>query len=133
MTKLIKIDRVRARHLSFYLGAMLWKGRVVILIPILIIVLGGLLISLFDEKSLGEGQYLAFITASTIGYGDLAPESWPARIVACAIGLNGLLLTGIFVALSVKGLELAFRADLEEIEDMASATDSSARSPNDES
>lgn len=72
---------------------------------------GGLLISLFDQKSIIDGQYLAFITSLTVGYGDLSPVSWPARIVSIGIGLNGLLLTGIVAAMAIKALELSFSND----------------------
>ena len=92
------------------------RGRGVLFVLVGNIIAGGLLLSLLDGKSIAEGQYLAFITAGTVGYGDLAPETWAARAVAIAIGLNGLLLTGIIIALSVRALELAFREDLEKIE-----------------
>ena len=75
-----------------------------------------LLLALLDGKPLGEGVYLALITATTIGYGDLSPETWAARVVAVAIGVNGLLLTGIVVALAVKALELTYREEMERME-----------------
>lgn len=109
-------SRIRARRLFFLLGAMANRGRNVLLVLIANIIIGGLLLSLLDGKSIAEGQYLAFVTACTIGYGDLAPETWAARIVSIAIGFNGLLLTGIIIALSVRALEMAFREDLEKIE-----------------
>ena len=114
--ELIPINRVRARRLLFYLGSMANRGRNILFLLIGNIVAWGLLFSLFDGKSLAEGQYLAFITATTIGYGDLSPETWGARWVAVAVGLNGLLLTGVCVALTVKALELAFREELEDME-----------------
>ena len=114
--ELIPINRVRARRLLFYLGSMANRGRNILFLLIGNIVACGLLFSLFDGKSLAEGQYLAFITATTIGYGDLSPETWGARWVAVAVGLNGLLLTGVCVALTVKALELAFREELEDME-----------------
>ncbi|MGI9240423.1 MAG: potassium channel family protein [Verrucomicrobiales bacterium] len=111
-------SRIRARRLFFLLGAMANRGRNVLLVLVANIVAGGLLLSVLDGKSLAEGQYLAFVTACTIGYGDLAPETWGARLVSVAIGFNGLLLTGIIIALSVRALEMAFREDLEKIENV---------------
>ena len=86
-----------------------------LLVLLCAIVIGGILLSLFDGKSVAEGQYLAFITASTIGYGNISPEIWPARIVGCLIGINGVILTGVTVALTVKGLALAFREELDSL------------------
>ena len=113
---LLQIDRLRARRLAYYLGYMARQGRNILLILIASIFAGGLLLALLDGKPLGEGVYLALITATTIGYGDLSPETWGARWVAVAVGLNGLLLTGVCVALTVKALELAFREELEDME-----------------
>ena len=114
-TDLAPINRLRARRILYFIGHMANRGRNILCIMVGNIIGGGLLLSLLDGKSLAEGQYLAFITASTIGYGDLSPETWGARAVAVAIGLNGLVLTGIVVALTVRALELAFREDLERI------------------
>ena len=113
---LLQIDRLRARRLAYYLGYMARKGRNILLILIASIFAGGLLLALLDGKPLGEGVYLALITATTIGYGDLSPETWAARVVAVAIGVNGLLLTGIVVALAVKALELTYREEMERME-----------------
>ncbi|WP_178933803.1 potassium channel family protein [Oceaniferula marina] len=84
------------------------ETRNVLLILLANIIGGGLLISLFDSIPIIEGQYLAFITSLTVGYGDLSPETWPARIVSICIGINGLLLTGIVVAMAIKAVELSF-------------------------
>lgn len=110
------IDRLHARRLFFYLWYMIRKGRNIFFVLFGNIVIGGLLISWLDGSTLAEGQYLALITATTIGYGDLAPETWSARIVAGAIGINGLILTGVFIALTVKALELTYREELTKLE-----------------
>ena len=113
---LLDIDSLQARRVFFYLWQIVTKGKIIILIPIANGIAGGLLLSLFDGKSLLEGQYLAVVTALTVGYGDLAPESWPARFAAAFIGFNGILFTGIVLAFVIKAVELAHRDELEEIE-----------------
>lgn len=112
----IQIDKVRARRMFYYIWQMVYKGRNVLVVFLVNIVAGGLLMSLFDGLSILDGQYLAFITGMTIGYGDLSPESLPARVVAILVGINGLVLTGVIIAFAVRALELTFRDDLEEIE-----------------
>lgn len=34
------------------------------------------------EKSLGDALWWAVVTASTVGYGDTYPETWPGRVMA---------------------------------------------------
>jgi voltage-gated potassium channel len=130
MKPLIKIDPIRAQRFLLFLGQIAWRGRNILLILLAIIIIGGLLLSLFDGKSLAEGQYLAFITAMTIGYGDLAPVTWPARIVAVLIGINGLLFTGVIVAFTLKAIELTFREDIADIERVASRTETESTPEN---
>lgn len=113
--ELLPINRVRARRIFYFLWFMAKRGRNILFVLISAIIVGGLLFSLFDDKTIAEGQYLAFITATTIGYGDVSPASWPARVVACLVGINGLILTGVVVALTVKALELGFREEFEQI------------------
>ncbi len=112
---LFPVRQVRARRLFFYLGQIGYKGRNIFFVLLSVIVLGGLLFTLFDGKSLVEGQYLAIITALTVGYGDLAPETWPARVVSGVVGINGILLTGVIIACVVKALELTFHEELDVI------------------
>jgi len=54
-----------------------------------------------------ETIYFTFVTALTIGYGDLAPKHISSRMIALAIGFYGILLTGLVAALSVRSLQEA--------------------------
>ncbi len=72
-----------------------------------LIFVGGVLISRFDEISLEDAVYFAFITAFTVGFGDVSPRSRGARIVTVFIAFSGLLLVGITVAIAVHTLEVA--------------------------
>lgn len=110
------INRLHARRLFRYLAFLIGKGRTIFFILIGNLVVGGLLLSWFDDLSWLEGQYLAIITATTVGYGDTAPESFGARMVAIGIAINGLVLTGVFIAVAVKALELTYREELEKLD-----------------
>ena len=57
--------------------------------------------------SVQESIYFAFVSGLTIGYGDLAPKTLLARILAIAIGLCGVLFTAVLAALAVKALAAA--------------------------
>jgi voltage-gated potassium channel len=48
--------------------------------------------------------YFAFITALSIGYGDIHPETSLGKIVSVGIGLIGMLFVGCTVAVANRAL-----------------------------
>ena len=76
----------------------------------LIIVLG-LVVGLIESWSVQESIYFAFVSGLTIGYGDLAPKSLLARVLAIVIGVCGVLLTALVAAVAVKALTTASDSD----------------------
>lgn len=64
-----------------------------------------ILFAFVEKLSLGDSFYCVFITALTIGYGDISPETFSGRIIAIAVGIIGLLCTGIFTAVAVRALQ----------------------------
>ena len=57
-----------------------------------------------------DSFYWSFITATTVGYGDVRPTKRLARILAIVIALVGLMLTGILVAVAVHAATIALAA-----------------------
>jgi voltage-gated potassium channel len=57
-----------------------------------------------------DSFYWSFITATTVGYGDLRPTKRSSRILAILIALSGFMLTGILVAVAVHSATLALAA-----------------------
>ena len=57
-----------------------------------------------------ESFYWSFITATTVGYGDVRPVTRSARFFAIVIALLGLMLTGIVVAVAVHSATVALAA-----------------------
>ena len=51
--------------------------------------------------------YFTFVTALSIGYGDLVPKGFFARLIAIVIGFTGILLTGLVAAIGVHALQQA--------------------------
>ncbi len=48
-----------------------------------------------------ESFYWSFITATTVGYGDVLPQKKGSKIISIVIALVGLTLTGILIAIAV--------------------------------
>jgi len=79
----------------------------VLLVLLVVVVLGGFLMSRVEGISLFDALYWAFITAFTIGYGDITPHTAIGKVLSLIIGLEGIILTGIVVAISVTALREA--------------------------
>jgi voltage-gated potassium channel len=70
------------------------------------IVICGLLYRVFErDVSIGDAIWWAVVTASTVGYGDISPESWQARLMA------GLLIS-VMVLLVVPLITAHFASKL---------------------
>jgi voltage-gated potassium channel len=61
--------------------------------------------------SIGDSLYFGFITALTVGYGDLRPTSGLNKLIAIVIALFGLITSGILVAISVEVVAITFRGE----------------------
>lgn len=54
----------------------------------------------------GDGMYFAWVTAFTVGYGDVVPAGWLSRMCAMATALVGMIFTGLWVAVAVNALKM---------------------------
>jgi hypothetical protein len=100
---------------AFFL-ALIRQFRVVwpILSGVLVVMVGlGLLIGRIEDWRIADTLYFTFITGLTIGYGDLAPKHFSARLLAVFIGFAGIVLTGLVAAVSVQALRAADTDDDE--------------------
>ncbi len=72
-----------------------------------VIAMLGVIIGRIERWNMLDSVYFAFITATTVGYGDIKPNDSISKIVAILIALIGIVLTGILVAIGLYAVESA--------------------------
>ena len=58
--------------------------------------------------STGDSLYFGFITATTVGYGDLTSTRGRGKVLALILAMIGLIFTGFIVALAVEAAGITF-------------------------
>lgn len=84
-----------------YFLTMLWYALPIIGVIMLLITVSGLILARLEGLSIGAGLYFAWITATTVGYGDFVPATATARVLAVALALVGVPLDGLIVACAI--------------------------------
>jgi hypothetical protein len=77
----------------------------------------GLVIGIREGWTIGDSFYFSFITAFTIGYGDLTPKYPLTKFLAVGIGFVGFLFTGMLVAIAVEALRYTIRGKTSLVKD----------------
>ena len=88
----------------------LWLTSPLLLSLVMAICLLGRSVGKKEGWSLLDTFYWSFITATTVGYGDLRPAHRRSKIVAIFIAFLGLILSGIVIAVAVNATTLALKA-----------------------
>jgi voltage-gated potassium channel len=81
----------------------------VMLIMFLIIVVLGLIVGRIESWTRFDSLYWAFITALTIGYGDIKPTKKRSRVISIFLGAFGIMLTGMLVGITVEASTDTFK------------------------
>ncbi len=74
----------------------------------LLITLIGQIVGFRESWSRFDSLYWAFITATTVGYGDIRPVARLSKILSVLIALTGIIFTGVIVALAINAATIAF-------------------------
>jgi voltage-gated potassium channel len=75
-----------------------------------IITLLGQLVGKREGWTRFDSFYWAFITATTVGYGDIRPQSRGSRLISILIAILGLMFTGIVIAVDVQAVTIALKS-----------------------
>ena len=74
----------------------------------LIILVLGLVVGAIESWPRFDSVYWAFITATTVGYGDIRPKLRVSRMLSILIALIGVTFTGLLVALAINAASSSF-------------------------
>jgi voltage-gated potassium channel len=96
------------KYLDHFFGymALVWP---LLALLALTVVLMGLVVGRLETWSRFDAVYWAFITATTVGYGDFRPLRRFSRIISILIAFVGVILTGILIALAVNAASLSLK------------------------
>lgn len=81
------------------------------------IILLGQIVGLRESWTKFDALYWSFITATTVGYGDIRPIVSLSKALSILIALIGMMFTGIMVALAIHAATESFKkiSNVEEI------------------
>lgn len=103
--------RTALRFAKHLLAGIAFLGGIFLLLALLLGA-GAVVLMVWEPMPLGAAVYLVLITALTIGYGDVVPQTALGSFLAPVIGLVGMLMTGVVIAVAVRALDFTVREEL---------------------
>ncbi len=91
-------------------GEGFWIALPLLLSLASLIVLAGQWVGKLEGWSRFDSFYWSFVTATTVGYGDVRPTKTGSKMAALLIAVMGLILTGIVIAIAVRAATIAMQA-----------------------
>lgn len=73
----------------------------------------GLLVGRLENWKTFDALYWSYITALTVGYGDIRPSRKTTKGIAIVIAWCGIMFTGLLVAIAVKAASEAFEVHMD--------------------
>ena len=93
--------------LGLFFEGLAFVGPLLISIALFIIFMSHV-VGRLESWDLLDAIYWGFITATTVGYGDIRPMGRLAKALSVLIALVGMIFTGIMVALAVNAVTESF-------------------------
>lgn len=103
----LTMDYMRLFFLGIYLTSPL------LLIFMVIIFLLGQIVARIESWNRFDAFYWSFITAFTVGYGDIRPLKKSSKILSIFIALLGIQFTGVIVAITVITVTQSFEHNID--------------------
>lgn len=79
----------------------------------LVIITLGQIVCRIEKWSIFDGVYWAFITATTVGYGDIRPLKKISKALSVLIALVGVMFTGIIIAVTLNTASVALEKHVD--------------------
>ena len=73
----------------------------------------GLIVGRIEKWKAFDALYWAYITALTVGYGDIRPTKKSSKSISIVIAWCGIMFTGLLVAIAVKSASSAFEIHMD--------------------
>ena len=100
--------------LQLLLRAVYLVSPLLILLCLVIMALG-LIVGRIESWKKFDALYWAFITALTVGYGDIRPLRKLSKFFSVVVAWIGIMVSGLFVAVTVKTASSAFEMHADPI------------------
>lgn len=94
------------RHFFHYCYVL----RMMLGLQLALIFLGGTLFAWVEGLPIHQGLYFSMITSTSVGFGDITPETGAGQFISVVLGCIGLIMFGLVVAVANK----AFKVTIEE-------------------
>lgn len=98
LLKFLKLARLSAYLIRFYRRVKFFFDlnglKYMVIVCVICICLGGIAIHFTEGMSIPDGLWWSFVTATTVGYGDLSPVTASGRIIAAILMIVGIGLIG---------------------------------------
>ena len=79
----------------------------------LIVIILGQIVTFIEKWNKFDGFYWSFVTATTVGYGDIRPVKKLPRILSIFIAITGILFTGIILSAAVRSSSISIETHIE--------------------
>jgi voltage-gated potassium channel len=89
-------------HICFVLRGVLG-------VLLVLVLSGGLAVSLCEGFSAWEGIYFAIITSTSVGFGDITPDTVIGQCISVALALIGTIFFGLVVGAATHAVTVASR------------------------
>ena len=97
--------------LELFGWAIYFVSPILFLLFIVIAVLGQI-VTWIEGWNKFDGLYWSFVTATTVGYGDIRPLRKRSKVISILIALTGIIFTGIILATAVETVSIALEKNL---------------------